>query len=594
VADGDWWRQAVVYQIYPRSFADADGDGIGDIRGIISRVPYLVALGIDAVWLSPFYPSPLADGGYDVADYRDIDPRLGTLADFDDLVSELHANGIRIIVDIVPNHTSEQHPWFQEALKAKPDSPARDRYIFRNGLGVAGDIPPSDWHSIFGGSAWQRVADGQWYLHTFAKEQPDLNWNNPEIAADFLTTLKFWADRGVDGFRVDVADALKKDLAMYPLPTWVAINHSRLWAPGQHPFRDREELLAIYQEWRALFNQYDPPLFAVAEAWVRPERAHRYAAKTSLGQVFNFDLLNANFDAAEFRQIITRNLANAAAVGSGNTWVLSNHDVVRHATRYGLPTDNSHNRQVARLWDLGAGKTIPLAATQGLRRARAASLLLLALPGSTYIYQGEELGLPHITGIPDDERQDPAFFRNREYEVGRDGCRIPIPWLAAAPSYGFSPTGKSHLRQPDSFRDYAVDVETANPNSTLNLYRRALALRRRLISELDPSKASGDELIWLDGEWLDDELPDDELPDDELPDNKLSHPDVLAFARPLENGRQWICVTNFGPSPMPLPAGDILLASNSVGSPESASRNWIAGQARNDVLPAETTIWVRR
>ena len=585
VKHSEWWRQAVVYQIYPRSFADANGDGIGDLRGIISRVPYLRQLGIDAVWLSPFYPSPLADGGYDVADYRNVDPRLGTLADFNDMVAAFHNADIRVIVDIVPNHSSDQHPWFQQALASEKGSAARDRYIFRDGLGRHGELPPADWRSIFGGPSWHRTPDGQWYLHTFAKEQPDFNWANPEVTADFIETIEFWADRGVDGFRVDVADNLKKDLSQQPLPTWKQINDPKLWQVGKHPFRDRDEVAEVYREWRQIFDRYDPPLFAVAEAWVKPDRAHRYAANTSLGQVFNFDLLNANFSAAEFRTIIDRNIANAATAGSSNTWVLSNHDVVRHATRYGLPYDKSHDRQVARLWDLQGGQTIPLDAAQGLRRARAATMLLLALPGSTYLYQGEELGLPSITDIPASQRQDPAFFRNPEYEVGRDGCRIPIPWVSDAPSFGFGPTSASHMPQPDSWRDFAVDVETADPNSTLNLYRAALALRRQLLGRENASAGEQDaarpsvETPSLAAEtdglvWLDDESP---------------NPDVLIFARATPSGDTWVCATNFGNRPVPMPSGIVLLSSHAE----------IAGQARNAgpgtaELAGETTVWLIR
>lgn len=557
LAQDDWWRQAVFYQIYPRSFADSNGDGIGDLPGITSHASYLKELGIDAVWLSPFYPSPLADGGYDVADYRDIDPRLGTLTDFDTLVTALHARGIRIVVDIVPNHTSDQHPWFKKALAARPDSLLRNRYIFRDGNGKNGELPPADWYSIFGGSAWERVPDGQWYLHTFAKEQPDLNWDNPEIHADFLKTLKFWADRGVDGFRIDVADNLKKDLSMSPLPTRKELENESLWLPGQHPLRDRDELLDVYREWRQLFNQYDPPRFAVAEAWTKPERARRYADKTSLGQMFNFDLLNANFNATEFHSIIQRNLANAQLTESTNTWVLSNHDVIRHATRYGLPYDKSKDRQVARIWDLNAGKTIRLDAEQGLRRAKAATLLLLALPGSTYLYQGEELGLPSITDIPAADRQDPSFFRNPEYEVGRDGCRIPIPWISDAPSYGFGPSSKSHLPQPTIWRHFAVDVEESNPNSTLNLYRRALALRHKLVPDTET-------ITWLDGETL--------------------NPEVLIFARNAKDGSTWVSATNFGQTEVPMPDGELLLSSKAE----------MAGETSNDILPGETTVWLRR
>ncbi|MDR2114607.1 MAG: alpha-amylase, partial [Bifidobacteriaceae bacterium] len=312
--DPNWWRQAVVYQIYPRSFADANGDGIGDLPGITSRVPYLQKLGIDAVWLSPFYPSALADGGYDVDDYRAVDPRIGTLEQFDQMSQALHAAGIRLIVDIVPNHSSNRHVWFQEALASPPGSAARERYIFRDGLGPDRSQPPTDWQAAFGGPAWEPVGDGQYYLHLFAPEQPDWNWDNPEVRADFLHTLRFWSDRGVDGFRVDVAMGLAKDLSAEVLPSQAELD--MIPVGPEHPTQDRDELDQIYAEWREVFNLYDPPRFAVAEVWVeRPERRARYARPDSLGQAFNFDLLRADFDAAQFRSVIATNLRHAAESG---------------------------------------------------------------------------------------------------------------------------------------------------------------------------------------------------------------------------------------------------------------------------------------
>ncbi|MCU1522963.1 MAG: alpha-amylase, partial [Arthrobacter sp.] len=437
-ADPNWWRQASVYQIYPRSFSDSNGDGLGDIKGITAKVPYLKELGIDAVWLSPFYPSALADGGYDVDDYRDVDPKLGTLADFDEMSAALHAAGIKLIADIVPNHSSDRHAWFQEALASPKGSAARDRYIFRDGKGENGEIAPSDWESVFGGPAWERITEpdgtpGQWYMHIFAKEQPDLNWSNREIRDDFLKTLRFWSDRGVDGFRVDVAHALTKDLTE-PLLSKVELNPAGTGADGHldgsHPFWDRDEVHEIYVEWRAVFNEYNPPRTAVAEAWVHASRRGRYASPEGLGQAFNFDLLQADFDAEEFREIITRNLAEATESGASSTWVFSNHDVVRHATRYGLPKGGGRHAkgQDGKGWLLAGAPAEELDVDLGLRRARAATQLMLALPGSAYLYQGEELGLQEVGEIPDSERQDPTFFRNKGVEVGRDGCRVPLPW----------------------------------------------------------------------------------------------------------------------------------------------------------------------
>ncbi|WP_347350599.1 glycoside hydrolase family 13 protein [Intrasporangium sp.] len=542
-----WWRQAVVYQIYPRSFADSNGDGLGDIRGITDRVDYLAQLGVDAVWLSPFYPSALADGGYDVADYRDVDPRLGTLDDFDELVGALHARGIRIVVDIVPNHTSDLHEWFQQALAAGRGSAERDRYIFRDGTGPDGAQPPTDWVSMFGGSAWERVADGQWYLHSFAVEQPDLNWSHPDVRADFLTTLRFWSDRGVDGFRIDVAHALTKDLTE-PLPS--AAELAELPVDGNHPLHDRDDVHEVYAEWRTVLDAYDPPRSAVAEAWVHSSRVPLYARPESLGQSFNFDLLLADFDAGQFRRIITDNLELAARAGSSSTWVLSNHDVVRHATRYGLPSperlaDGTPARKHGTEWVLAGGPETQLDRAGGERRARAATLLLLALPGSAYLYQGEELGLHEVAEIADEQRQDPTFYRSPGVDAGRDGCRVPLPWTADDTSFGFG-SGGAHLPQPAWFADHSVSVEDGQPGSTLELYRAALQLRRRL--------QTGEQLSWVE----------------------TGRDDVLRFRRP--NG--WEVVANFGTEPYGLdgPDGlDVLLAS----SPASAG-----------IVPAETTVWL--
>lgn len=539
-----WWRQAAVYQIYPRSFADANGDGIGDIPGILSRVDYLAQLGIDAVWLSPFYPSALADGGYDVADYRDVDPRLGTLADFDAMVEALHARGIRVVVDIVPNHSSDQHEWFQEALAAGRGSAERERYIFREGVGADGSEPPTDWVSVFGGSAWERVEDGQWYLHNFAKEQPDFNWDHPEVRADFLETLRFWSDRGVDGFRIDVAHMLTKDLSE-PLPSRDELDAIDRTS-GSHPLIDRDDVHEIYAEWRQVFNSYDPPRTAVAEAWVdTPERRARYASAEGLGQAFNFDLLVADFDAAQFREIIVDNLEQAQRTGSSTTWVLSNHDVTRHATRYGLaPLQGRAVKQGAE-WVAAGGPAELLDRDRGLRRANAASLLLLGLPGSAYLYQGEELGLHEVAEIRPEDRQDPAFFRGAEFDgLGRDGCRVPLPWTADGVSFGFG-SAPAHLPQPDWFAAHAVDAQASDPSSTLSLYREALRLRHPL--------QTGETLEWVE----------------------TGRADVLRFARP--NG--WQVVTNFGSEPFDLgeDAADVVLASRVL---------------EGSTLAAEMTAWI--
>ncbi|MGN8048345.1 glycoside hydrolase family 13 protein [Curtobacterium sp. 22159] len=531
--DPDWWRDAVVYQVYPRSFADSDGDGLGDLAGVTSRVPYLGSLGVDAIWLSPFFPSPLADGGYDVADYRDVDERLGTLTDFDELVRAAHEHDIRVIVDIVPNHTSDEHEWFRAALAAGPGSPERARYVFRDGSGPDGAEPPSDWVSNFGGSAWTRVPDGQWYLHLFAPEQPDLDWTNPEVRRDFEETLRFWSDRGVDGFRVDVAHGLAKDLSTPYRPS----NEQALPLDGSDPLYDRDEVHDIFASWRRVLDEYDPPRAAVAEAWAPAPRRVLYARPTELGQAFNFDLLEAPFDAAAFRTIIERNLASSEQSGASSTWVLSNHDVVRHATRYGLPEGTDTDA-----WLMTDGTTPPLDRERGLRRARAATLLVLALPGSSYVYQGEELGLHEAAAIPRDLLQDPKWVRTGHTVKGRDGCRVPIPWTETGPSFGFGPVAP-HLPQPADFGAWSVEAESGDETSTLSLYRAALAARRRL--------QRGESLVWTEG----------------------GADGVVAFAR--HDG--WRSVTNFGPEPVPLPPGAVIVSS---------------GPVADGVLPGETTVWL--
>ncbi|MEV5143405.1 alpha-amylase family glycosyl hydrolase [Streptomyces sp. NPDC052727] len=537
----DWWRQAVIYQVYPRSFADADGDGLGDLRGITERLGHLAALGVDALWLSPFYPSELADGGYDVIDPRGVDERLGTLDDFDTLVGEAHRLGLKVVVDIVPNHTSHLHPWFQEALRAGPGSAARERYVFRPGRGAHGERPPSDWQSVFGGSAWRRVPDGEWYLHLFAPEQPDLNWDNEEVRADFRTTLRFWSDRGVDGFRVDVAHGLAKDLTE-PLRDVGGIGATGeqalpLVPPGSHPYWDRDEVHEIYRDWRKIFDAYSPPRTAVAEAWVPGARRALYARPDELGQAFNFEYLEARWDAEELRDVITASLVTARTAGASATWVLSNHDVVRHASRLVLPAGTD-----PAAWLLSGGTAPAIDTAAGLRRARAATLLMLALPGSAYLYQGEELGLPEVADLPTEVLQDPIWEQTGHVRKGRDGCRVPLPWTTTGPSYGFGP-GPGWLPQPAAFAAYAVEAQAGTEGSTLELYRSALRLRRKLLQ--------GETLTWTD-----------------------APADVLDFSR----AEAWRNVTNLGTGAVPLPPGEVLLSSGPL--PEGR------------VLPPDTTVWL--
>lgn len=573
----DWWKQAVVYQVYPRSFKDDDGDGLGDIAGITSKIGYLHDLGVDALWLSPFYPSDLADGGYDVIDYRNVDPRLGTMQDFDDMVAAAHAAGMKVMVDIVPNHTSNKHVMFQEALRDGRGSVARDRYIFREGRGEHGELPPNDWVSLFGGSAWERVEDGQWYLHIFAVEQPDLNWNNPDVHAEFITTLRFWSDHGADGFRIDVAHGLAKNLEEAPLedlgkryPVHAVMNHD-----GNHPLWDRHEVHQIYHEWRKVFNEYNPPRFAVGEAWVVPEHQHLYAAPDELGQVFNFEFAKANWDAASLREAIRDGLESAEETnGSTTTWVMSNHDVPRNASRYALPQIPSTNyHQLAKDWILRDGSSYHEDRVLGTRRARAAILMETGLPGSIYIYQGEELGLFEVPDIPWNRLEDPTpFFTRRSFtEKGRDGCRVPLPWQAGdepspAPwnprfgegrSFGFSPAAKAdgsapaqpHLPQPLWFKDFAVDTESDDATSMLNLYRTALRVRASLLTETKDVVCR----------MID------------------AGPEVIAYEREDANHQRFVSYTNFAAAPVDIPQGTVLLQS---------------GALQDGKLPSDTTVWL--
>lgn len=471
-----WWHSAVIYQIYPRSFYSTAGN-VGTLAGVSDKIPYLRDLGVDAVWLSPFYRSPQRDAGYDVANYMDVDPRFGTLGDAEEMIARAHDAGLRVIVDLVPNHTSDAHAWFQAALAAGPNSAERERYWFR-------DEKPNDWKSVFGGSAWTRVCDRedapgspwqddtQWYLHLFDTSQPDLNWQNREVWDMFDQVLHFWLQRGVDGFRVDVAHGLVKDPA---LPDWDGTMQMVEGGDGARPpMFDQEGVHDIYRHWHEILAQYDGDRMLVAEAWVDPPaRLARYVRPDEMHQAFNFDYLCTRWDADELATVIAETMDTFHSVGAPCTWVLSNHDVIRHATRLGWgDTGRGPN-------GIGANDPQPDRAL-GLRRARAASQLMLALPGSAYLYQGEELGLPEHTTLPNEVREDPAFFRTEGAELGRDGCRIPLPWQADAPGCGFSPSGQTWLPQPAGWAEYAVDRQLEDPTSTLQFYQHLLALRKHL------------------------------------------------------------------------------------------------------------------
>ncbi len=467
-----WWSRAAVYQIYPRSFRDGNADGLGDLRGVIQGLPYLASLGVDALWLSPFYPSPQKDAGYDVSDPRAVDPMFGTLADFAELVEQSHERGMRVIVDIVPNHVSASHPWFIEAMNSQPGSAARRRFHFLDGRGETGELPPNNWESIFGGAAWTRIKEadgswGQWYLHLFDSTQPDLNWDNEEVRVDALNTLRFWLDLGVDGFRVDVALGLAKDTTYPDLIDPIGMSQSlrfdldptseeavqRRAGLANSALFDRDEVQDIYREWRALMNTYGSDKMAVVEAWVPPERASRYVSEDTLHQIFGFDFLVVPWDAATMRHVIERAIDAVSVVGAPPTWAMSNHDSPRVVTR------------------LGDGAV-------GGARARALALVAHSLPGSIYIYQGEELGLSDVE-IPDSARQDPVWFRSAGQQKGRDGGRVPLPWSGTDPPYGFTERVDVDLwlPQPDGWSEQTIETQDIEPFSTLNLYRASLALR---------------------------------------------------------------------------------------------------------------------
>lgn len=548
-AERPWWRDAVTYQIYPRSFADSNGDGIGDVEGIRSRLPYLRKLGIDAIWISPWYPSPQHDHGYDVADYMDIEPAYGTLEEAELLINEAHEFGIKLIVDIVPNHTSNEHAWFQEALNSAPGSLERGRYIFRDGKGANGVLPPNNWESVFGGSAWKRVTElngelGQWYLHLFAVEQPDLNWENQEVVSHMEDVLKFWLDRGVDGFRIDVAHGMFKETG---LPDIRRDPSTQMLGTEHKPFWDQDGVHDIYRAWRKIFDSYPGDRMAVAEAWVSPaSRIARYVRSDELQNSFNFEMLTALWQADEIKEKINNSIQALEEVGAPTSWVFNNHDVVRSLDRLDLGLTNHGDTTLSRQGDVSK-----LNIQRGTLRARSAALMMLALPGCAYIYQGEELALPEVREIPQDRLTDPRWKMSGYRDRGRDGCRVPLPWSGESQgAFGFSSNDsltpeQAWLPQPSWWGGYSVDSQDGVNNSTLNMYRQALAIRKA-------ESGLGDGSL----EWIE------------------AGDEVVAFERPGD----FACFINFGKS-FELPSNTQVLISS--------------GPVSGHSLPTDTAVWVR-
>jgi alpha-glucosidase len=540
-----WWRDSVTYQIYIRSFADANGDGKGDVAGIISRLPYLKKLGVDAIWITPWYPSPQKDHGYDVADFMDIEPDYGNLSDAKKLIEETHKLGMRLLVDIVPNHCSDQHKWFQEALAAKPGSKERNRFIFKDGKGENGDTPPNNWQAVFGGSAWQRVTEsdgkaGQWYLHLFAVEQPDFNWQNQEVKDYFEKVLRFWLDLGVDGFRIDVAHGMIKAEGLPDVPS-----DPKLLEGKPMPFWDQDGVHKIYKEWRKILDSYPNDRMAVAEAWVHPAtRIARYLRPGELMNSFNFEFLGSKWDVNEFKNNINKSIEAIGAVGAPSSWVFNNHDVVRSVDRFDLGLGLSGGTTLERQGDVNKFNL-----KRGQRRARAGALLMLALPGGAYIYQGEELTLPEAREIPEDRLTDPRWKMSDYKDRGRDGCRVPLPWRSnSAGAFGFSDNQKltpndSWLPQAGNWGDFSVEVQDSDPNSSLNLYRKALEIRKSL------SGLGDGPMSWVDA-----------------PES------VVAFSRP----GNFYCYLNLG-ADVKLPAGANVLVSSAP--------------IVDLILPTDTAVW---
>ncbi len=547
--DAEWWRSAVIYQVYPRSFADSDGDGLGDLPGITSRLDSLAWLGIDAVWLSPFMRSPQKDAGYDVSDYCDVDPIFGSLADFDAMVDRAHELGLRILIDLVPNHTSDQHRWFQAALGSPEGSAERDFYHFRPGQGATGDLPPNNWLSLFGGPAWTRTTNsdgtpGQWFLHLFDSSQPDLNWSNPKVQEAFEDILRFWLDRGVDGFRVDQPHAMAKAAGLPDHPDVDRAGAGFIEGEASPPMWFQEEVHPIFRRWRQILDSYEGNRAMCGEAYVLPlSFMAKWVRHDEFNQTFNFRFLNSEWSAKVLFDNINESFEAFDGVGAPSTWVLNNHDVIRHASRFGglkiKPTDSD-----------GVGPLDPQPDRElGLRRARGATLMMLALPGSSYLYQGEELGLPEHTTLAAEFRQDPTFYRTKGARVGRDGCRVPLPWQAGiGAANGFNATGKSWLPQPEIYAEYSRDRQAGVAGSTLELYKHALKLRKQL------------KLGEGSFEWVAEFVGEQSL--------GFRNGDILV-------------VHNFGHEPITLPEGQIIASS-------------LEGMAAGHALVADQTVWLKR
>jgi alpha-glucosidase len=589
-----WWRSASVYQLYVRSFADANGDGIGDLAGITQRLGHVKSLGVDAIWLNPCFPSPQRDHGYDVSDYFAIEADYGDLAAFDQLIDQAHGFGLRVLLDVVPNHCSRDHQWFLDAIAAGPGSVERARFWFRPGRGVDGCEPPNNWKAIFGGSAWTRITEpngepGEWYLGVFTPDQPDWNFSDPTVADHFDRMLRFWFDRGVDGFRADAVIYLGK---VYGLPD---ANEVDVESPLNPMFTYVQSQHDVWRRWRTLVDTYEVEhgreLLLVAEAFSpnNPALMLEYANPTEFHQTFAFDLMLAPWRAEPIRNVITSTLAALAPAGLLPAWTLNNHDTQRTATRYG-------RNDIVEMGGFHAGQfrisDAPIDAALGQRRARAATLLLLGLPGCVYLYAGEELGLPEVLDLPDAARQDPVFFNSKGESIGRDGCRIPLPWTCdPSLSFGFtsplsvastptltsiapsqvlltdsassdsSPaehvmgtsgsTGTPWLPQPADWGTWSVEAQTEQANSMLSLYRVAGKLRREL------GGLQGDSFAWIEGLPL----------------------DLLAFRR-----------------------GDVVVAFNPTDTPFSLPEDVIGNAAialssvygHNDphTVPANATIWL--